>query len=82
MKESAVNALPVLLPCPFCGNAESPTIRKTETLEHIEQSVFSGGYMVICDASTWNELAGCGASACWGETATSAAASWNMRVVK
>lgn len=68
-----------LLPCPFCGNADSPTLRKTETLEHIEQSIFTGGFMVICDASSWNGKHGCGASSGWSETETEAVADWNRR---
>lgn len=68
-----------LLPCPFCGNTETPHVISYFECDYVDQRDCIDGFIVICDASGFDRKKGCGAATGWHETAEQAEEAWNRR---
>lgn len=77
--DGIVSDAPILKPCPFCGNAETPHVISYFDCDYVDQSEGIDGYITICDASGFGMKKGCGAATGWYETSDKAAAAWNRR---
>ena len=82
---SALNAgLGVLLPCPFCGKAETVGLVDSDTFQdlmpwEVEPEGHTLYWAVMCDASKPAGKGGCGASGGFAPTQEAAAERWNTR---
>jgi hypothetical protein len=69
-----------LLPCPFCGKAETLDVITGEEFMDDEQEFWphSDSYAVVCDAATGGK-GGCGAMGGFAATSQAAITKWNTR---
>lgn len=83
MSNETVPAEQLLLPCPFCGKADTAAVGTSTNIQHDVDCECRDDcedyFAVFCDASTDSKKGGCGASGGYQKTEALAIAVWNKR---